>query len=114
MPVATSASDNSVTYNSTTNTNLSSSQVDVCIYRGSHCNGGGKGGLAIGGTTSFLETLTFGTTVPSLSFSGFYGKLQTSAGSVEGAALSGPRRRQSACLSPCPSRCSGQASPVLA
>ena len=84
MPVATSASDNSGVYNSTTGTNLSSSHVDVCIYGGPNCNGGGNGGLALGGTTTFLETLTFGTTVPSLSFSGFYGKFQTNNGSVEG------------------------------
>ena len=84
MPVATSASDNSGIYNSTTNANLSSNRVDVCIYGGSNCNGGSNGGVALAGTTTFLETPTFGTIVPSLSFSGFYGKFQTNAGSVEG------------------------------
>ena len=83
-PVATSATDNSLIYSSTTNATLSGNQVDVCIYGGPNCNGGGNGGLAIGGTTTFLETLTFSTAVPPLDFSGFYGKFQTNRGSVEG------------------------------
>lgn len=83
-PVATAATDSSGIYSSATNTNLSSNHVDVCIYGGSNCNGGGNGGLAIGESTSFTETLTFSAAVPPLSFTDFYAKFQTNAGSVEG------------------------------
>ncbi|MDT7953692.1 MAG: cistern family PEP-CTERM protein [Acetobacteraceae bacterium] len=84
-PVATAATDNSSVYDSATNRSITSTHVDVCLYSGPNCNGGGNGGLNLGGSTSFTETLIFtGTSVPPLDFSGFYAKFQTSVTSYEG------------------------------
>lgn len=90
-PVTSGVTDTSSVYLSTTNTKLSGTQVDVCLYGGSNCNGGASGGLydPVNATTTqpstdtFNVTLKFSQSVPPLTFSGFYGKFQTYAGSFE-------------------------------
>lgn len=94
-PVATAVIDSTSIFTSVTNASLTSTHVDVCFFSGPNCSGGASGGLEsadLAGlhgdpstTDDFLVILTFGALVPPLDFTGFFGKFQTSAGSVEGA-----------------------------
>jgi hypothetical protein len=89
-PASSAATDNGSVFAATTNTNLESSTVSVCLYGGSNCNGGGNGGLedpthtgTHGDPTTtgnFSVTVDFGSTaVPPLDFSDFIGKFQTAS-----------------------------------
>lgn len=84
-PNATAASYTGSIYNTSIQTTLAGTSVDVCVYGGPNCNGGGNGGLDIGQTTAFSSTYTFGQTLTSNDFTGFFAKFQTNAGSIEGA-----------------------------
>lgn len=99
-PVAGAATDTSSVYASTTSATLSGSTVDVCLYGGSNCNGGANGGLydpvnasvTHPSSDTFDVTLGFSSSVPPLTFSGFYGKFQTYAGSFEGTGYVTPKK----------------------
>jgi hypothetical protein len=93
-PVATAVADSTSVFASVTNQSITSDHVDVCFFSGPNCSGGGNGGLEAANlaglhgdpstTGDFLVILTFGAIVPPLDFDKFFGKFQTSAGSVEG------------------------------
>lgn len=86
-PNITSASDNSAMWSETLNTNFPGFQtVELCVWAGQNCAGGGNGGVAgAGGSSSFNLTLVFaaGTTIPPITFDGWYTKFQGPNGSFE-------------------------------
>ena len=98
-PATATGTDASTVFATLTNTTLSGVTVNVCLYGGTNCNGGANGGLQSADlatasnpstTGDFLVTLTFGTVVPSLDFSNFYGKFQTNVTSYEAYATNTP------------------------
>jgi hypothetical protein len=93
-PIASAVTDTTAVYLSTTSGAIGPDSLNVCLYSGANCNGGGNGGLedaANNGlhgnpvtTGAFNITVTFGAnSVPPLDFSNFDGKFQTFAGSYE-------------------------------
>lgn len=97
-PVSTGVSDSTNVYVSEIGGRIpSQGSVSVCFYAGPKCQGGSNGGLEDPNNTGrhgdptttgwFNVTLNFGTGVPPLEFSDFYGKFQAggSYGSIEGA-----------------------------
>ena len=92
-PATTIASDDSSVYTTMGPDKLSGTDLSVCLYGGSNCNGGSNGGLedpANAGlhgdpttTGIFNVTVTFTAIVPPLDFSSFIGKFQTANGSFD-------------------------------
>jgi hypothetical protein len=92
-PNATTASDTSADWSVTLNTTFPGFQtVDVCLWAGQNCSGGGNAGLLPGQSTTFnltLSGLPNGTTSIDLGSNGgaapetFYVKYQTGVGSFE-------------------------------
>jgi hypothetical protein len=90
-PAATSSTDTTNVYSTTTNVGLGPDNLSVCFYSGMNCNGGSNGGLedpandGLHGdpttTGVFGVTINFASAVPPLDFSQFDGKFQTANGS---------------------------------